>query len=111
MINSSFPSMPISVRVMGVTHGGIALLDTGFEGDVIIPADLSPRFAGQVQDLVLADGSPADALIVSGYVQLPGFEFIPADVMFLAHEYVIGMGILRRYEVVLDHGQRVIINP
>ena len=111
MINPSFPSLLVSVRVMGQTYGGIALLGTGFEGGVIIPADLSSGFAGRVQDLVLADGSPADAPILGGYVQLPGFEFVPADIMFLASEFVIGMGTLRRYEVILDHGRRIIVNP
>ena len=111
MINPPFPSLPVRVRVRGETHGGIALLDTGFEGDVIIPADLSAGFTGRTQDLVLADGSPTDAPVVVGYIRLAELEYVPADVMFLGGEFIIGTGILRRYEVILDHGQRVIVNP
>ena len=111
MISPPFPSLPVVVRVMGEPHEGIALLDTGFEGDVIIPAHLSVGFGALTQDLVLADGSQADAPVRGGYVQLGDFEPVPADVIFLGHEFVIGMGILRRYEVILDHGRRVIVNP
>ena len=111
MINPPFPALPVKVRVLGETHEGIALLDTGFEGDVIIPAYLSAGFPGRIQDLVLADGSPADAPVMGGYAQLADLEYVPADVMFLGGEFIIGIGILSRYEVILDHGRRVIVNP
>ena len=29
----------------------------------------------------------------------------------MGNDFIIGMGILSRYEVILDHGQRVIVNP
>ena len=29
----------------------------------------------------------------------------------MGNDFIIGMGVLRRYEVILDHGQRVIVNP
>ena len=111
MISPPFPSLPVRVRVRGETHGGIALLDTGFEGDIIIPARLSVGFPGRTQDLILADGSPTDAPVLGGYVRLADLEYVPADIMFLGAEFIIGAGILRRYEVILDHGQRVIVNP
>lgn len=99
------------MQVRGETHYGIALLDTGFEGDVIVPAHLSVGFPGRIQDLILADGSPADAPVLGGYVRLADLEYVPADVMFLGEDFIVGTGILSRYEVILDHGRRVIVNP
>ena len=111
MINPPFPSLPVTVRVRGETYTGPALLDTGFEGDVIVPARYLAGFPGRVQDLILADGSPAYATFLSGFVQLADLASVPADVLFLGDDLVTGMGILRRYEVILDHGRRVIVNP
>ena len=44
-------------------------------------------------------------------MQLGGLESVPAEVIYMGTEFIIGMGILSRYEVILDHGQRVIVNP
>lgn len=34
-----------------------------------------------------------------------------AEVAALGTEFIVGIRILSRYEVILDHGQRVIVNP
>ena len=111
MTNPPFPSLPLTVRVRGETYAGPALLDTGFEGDIIVPADLVGGFPGRTQDLVLADGSATEAPFLSGFAQFADFDNVPANVLFFGNEFVIGMGILSRYEVILDHGRRVIVNP
>ena len=111
LINPLFPSLPVTVWVLGEPYGGVALLDTGFEGDVIIPAHLGTGLSGPGQDLVLADESVIEVPIRGGFVQLGGLESVPAEVIYMGTEFIIGMGILSRYEVILDHGQRVIVNP
>ena len=37
--------------------------------------------------------------------------FLPTEAIYMGNDFIIGMGVLRRYEVILDHGQRVIVNP
>ena len=55
LINPLFPSLPVTVWALGGPYEGVALLDTGFEGDIIIPAHLGTGLSGPGQDLVLAD--------------------------------------------------------
>lgn len=52
-----------------------------------------------------------EVLIFNGSVQLSDFAPIQAELIALGDDFIIGTGILRRYEVILDHGQRVIVNP
>lgn len=111
LINPLFPSLPVTVWALGGPFEGMALLDTGFEGDIIIPAHLGTGLSGSGQDLVLADGSMIEAPIRGGFVQFGNLESVPAEVIYMGKDFIIGMGVLRRYEVILDHGQRVIVNP
>lgn len=111
LFNPLFPSLPVTVWALDQPNEGMALLDTGFEGDVIIPAHLGTGSSGPGQDLILADESVIEAPIRGGFVQIGDLESVPAEVIYMGNEFIIGMGILHRHEVILDHGQRVIVNP
>ena len=50
-------------------------------------------------------------MIFNGSVQLSDFAPVRAELIALGDDFIIGTGILRRYGVILDHGQRVIVNP
>lgn len=88
-----------------------ALLDTGFNGDVAVPFHLELDSSGRTTELILADGSVIRARSQLGQIQLGDLEPVSAEIVAIGNNFVIGTGILRRYEVILDHGQRVIVNP
>ena len=88
-----------------------ALLDTGFNGDVAVPFHVELDSSGRTTDLILADGSGIRVRSQLGHVQLGDLEPVAAEIVAIGNNFVIGTGILRRYEVILDHGQRVIVNP
>ncbi len=111
LTSSRFPYLPIRVQLDQETHEAEALLDTGFDGGMAMPpfllADLEPDW---YQLWTLADGSQVSAPVFRGAVQLGDFEPIPVAVVALGDEYMIGLGILRQFSVILDHGARVIVN-
>ena len=111
MISSSFPYLRIKVTLGDRDYEENALLDTGFNGDVAVPYYVELDSSGRTTDLILADGSHIRARSQQGQVQLGDLEPVDAEIVAIGSSYVIGTGILRRYEVILDHGQRVIVNP
>ena len=111
MISERFPYLPIVVIIRGRRETADALLDTGFNADIIVPAtfDLGP--SPTMVNLTLGNNSSDRVLRERGYVQVGDFDPVPAEILATGSLYVIGVGILRRYEVILDHGRRVIVNP
>ena len=87
-------------------------MDTGFDGDLIVPASL-PEGIQPVREMPyrLIDGTQGSVFIFNGSVQISDFAPIPAEIIADGDDFIIGTGILRRYEVILDHGQRVTVNP
>ena len=111
MTSHQFPFLRVKVILAARDYEEDALLDTGFSGDVAIPAhfDLGPSGATAV--FTLADGSMVRVRSQRGQVQLGDLEPVPAEIVAIGNSFVVGLGILTRYEVILDHGLRVIVNP
>lgn len=88
-----------------------ALVDTGFDGYVavplsVIPADSEPDF---LIPWTLADGSEVETPTYLGHVQLGDAPPSPVLVTVLGDEAIVGQAVVRRYRLILDHGQRVIV--
>jgi predicted aspartyl protease len=90
-----------------------ALIDTGYEGDIMIPPELVPIGTPTVGGIrgVLADGSEARAPLHRGAVTLEGLGTLSVLVAALGDEPLVGLGILSNFSVWFDHGRRVIIEP
>ena len=113
MISPQFPYLPVEVHLEGrVLRDSAALVDTGFDGDISIPTleSIGMQPVGR-EWLILATGREDYAFVFNGNVRLGDFNLLPARILAAGDQYVIGTGILRHYEVILDHGQRVIVNP
>ncbi|MCH8309379.1 MAG: hypothetical protein IIB17_02635 [Chloroflexi bacterium] len=114
VISARFPYLDMAVQVRGWQNSGFALIDTGYTGNLIIPAYLGID-AFEAPDghfhVVLGDGrSSVEAPFCMGDNQLIGFPAITeVEIISLGDEYILGRGILDRFEIVLDHGQRVIL--
>jgi predicted aspartyl protease len=112
LISSRFPYLPIVLHVRQQTIRFDALIDTGFEGFIIVPHDtLSGEPADAAIPHRLADGSSflCDAYV--GTVDLAALGQFPAVVMALGNEWLIGRHITDQLRLILDHGQQVIAEP
>jgi predicted aspartyl protease len=112
-----FPYIPITLTVNKRTETIEALLDTGFDGDLIIPEDLMTN--GKPPDtylrFTLADQETS--VLAPAYLgrvevaELGDAGFYTAIVSVLGNEPIIGRNLARRFRITLDHGKRVIIQP
>lgn len=113
LVSLRFPYLPIQLelRLQGVELE--ALLDTGFDGDVIVPRPLiTTRFApdGYLW-WTLADGSRVLAPYYVGTVRVGQLGAVPAVVTTLGDEPLVGRGVTGHFTIILDHGQRLMVEP
>ena len=112
LVSPRFPYIPLRLEIGGVVVTIEALLDTGFDGDILAPSDVLQSVAPEGEyPWTLADRSTVFAPYAFGVVQLPGVGSYDAMVTFLGDEYLVGLGIVRQLLIALDHGQRVIVEP
>ena len=114
VISRSYPFLPIRVEIHGHRQEGLALLDTGFTGELVVSANSLSRTIGMPEehtDWELADGSVVDAPVYLGSLEIVGLPpSLWVAVIPLGSEYVLGRGVLDRFEVIFDRGERVIVN-
>jgi len=105
-----FPYLPLRLEVRNRTHEVEALIDTGFDGHVTVPpALLANGHPDDYHRWTLADGSHVYAPYYLGTVQIGGLGSVEAVITALGDEPLVGRGITDRYEIILDHGQRVVV--
>lgn len=81
-----YPFLAVRIEVRGHWHEALALLDTGFDGELAVPAGLQPVGLGQPDDSVdwaLADGSVLTAPLYFGTLEIVGLPPMPAIVTVL----------------------------
>lgn len=112
LTSSRFPFLPVRLRLGQGTYEEEALLDTGFDGGIAVPPSvLEGQEANWRQIWTLADGSSVPLPVYRGVVQLGDFQPITVQVVALGDEWIIGLGVLRHFAVLLDHGERVVVSP
>jgi hypothetical protein len=111
--STRFPYLPLNVSVRDHRFQVEALLDTGFDGDVVLP--LSLALAGESPDYLtpytLADASGSFPQTDLGEVRLGSAVIVPAHIILLGDEALVGRGISDRFTIILDHGRQVIVEP
>ncbi len=109
-----FPYLHVRVHVDDMMkYEGEALLDTGFDGRVLLPSRyLQDTGSSEWSDSwTLADGSKVIADSYPGVAELDGFEPVDIFVTKLGDDVLIGVEVIRHFSVILDHGRRVIVEP
>jgi predicted aspartyl protease len=113
VVSTRFPYIPITVTIGNRTEDIEALLDTGFDGFVIVPPGLvtnSDPPDGRLQ-YFLADGSAIIAPVYRGTVTIGQFGPYRTIITVLGDEALIGRRLTARFTVTLDHSTRVIVEP
>ena len=114
VVSPHFPYLPIMIHVGGIiTYAVEALLDTGFDGTVILPMEflLDDSLDAERDTFILADGSEVTVPTYPAVIEIDGFDPIDASVSALGDEPIVGVQVIRHFSVILDHGQRVIVEP
>src|SRR5262249_49570714 len=111
-----FPYLPIAVGIRKRWERVEALLDTGFDGDIVLP----PGF--------ITNGNPPDSylrwtladkssILVPAYLgrveiaDLGDAGLFAVVISVLGDVPIIGRALCNRFHITLDHGKRVIIKP
>ena len=113
LISDRFPYLPIKVQIRQREEDVEALVDTGFDGYVAVPSGFFS--ANDPPDLsvscVLADDSVVLAPAYYGTVRLGSFVPFVALIAVLGSELLVGRELTSHFTVILDHGERVIVEP
>lgn len=113
VVSERFPYLPIRLLVAGRSIETDALLDTGFDGAVVIPddflgADASPDVYAP---WMLADGSAVLAPVYIGMLRIGDFEPVRVLTTALGREMLLGRAVSDRFRITLEHGRRLIVEP
>lgn len=113
LVSSRVPYIPVTVTFGGRTERIDALLDTGFEGDLVVPEFLALQADDPdgEQVLQLADGSRIVRSFYRGSITVGQLGAFPGLVVALGEECLMGLRLASRFAVTLDHGRRVIVEP
>lgn len=109
LVSHRFPFIQITLRVQR-EETVEALLDTGFDGHVVVPLRLVSN--GQANGHLrwtLADGSTVLAPYYLGTIQVGSMGPFPAVITALGDEPLIGREIASHFTITLDHSRRVVV--
>jgi predicted aspartyl protease len=113
VVSDCFPYVPVRLQVRDSSAEVEALLDTGFDGHVVVPAHLVTNGtpADTHSTWTLADGSEVVSRTYQGTAQIGDFPPLRVLISVIGDEPIIGRALTRRFSIHLDHGSRVIIEP
>lgn len=113
VVSHDFPYLPVRVSVRGWQAEAEALLDTGFSGEFIVPADAIPEDVGPPAYFItfrVADDRVISSPVYYGDIEIPGLPPV-TDVAIgaLGSRYIIGVGVMELYRIVLERARQVIV--
>jgi predicted aspartyl protease len=123
LISTRYPFLPLAVQLRISNRKNMnldiqGLVDTGFSGDIAIPAteDLKQYEADAYATWAMADGSEVMAPVFLGTIRFPDLEdesgvMVGVTVTVLGDQPLIGQSVLRNFTLTLDHGKQVILEP
>lgn len=111
LISPHFPYLPINIQVHRHSKNIQALIDTGFDGFVVISRQALVN--GDPPDgyipCTLADGSKIAAPFYRGTIRIGNFASFICVILAMGDESLIGRKVIDRFKVIFDHGKKVII--
>jgi predicted aspartyl protease len=110
IISLHYPYLEIWFRVRSYEEQISAYIDTGFDGYLILPSVYRRRLGpgDYLSRWELGDGSLAAAEEYLGMARIVGFaKDISARIACLGNECLVGRGIIDRFRITFDRGQRI----
>lgn len=111
LISSRFPYLNIQFEARHTNRRVEAFFDSGFDGDLAVPKALiangDPPDGHQIWRL--ADNSEILVSYYLGTVSLGRLGTFDAVIVTIGDEPLIGRGITDQFNVILDHGKRLIV--
>ena len=113
LTSSRFPYIPFQLRVRETNQQVEALLDTGFDGDVVVPENFAFGLGApdEYARFRLADGRRRLTDVYFARVELERLGAFPARLVALGDEYPIGRSLSDRFAITFDHGRQIIVEP
>ena len=112
MTNSRFPFVRFVLHVGQQSYDGEALIDTGFDGGLAAPPsflqNVGPPDGYELWQPVV--GPPALAPIYDANFRIDELGPFPVTVTALGDELLVGLEVITRFSVTLDHGLRVVVS-
>ena len=114
-VSNVYPFLLVQIRIRDWEHETLALVDTGFEGSLVIPSSAFDSRLGNPDtssNWTLADGSIVETPVYVGRLEIKGLSAVPDVVIsLLGSDYILGRNVIDRFEIILDHGQKLTIRP
>jgi len=90
-----------------------ALVDTGFDGSVMLPPrTIDPSIRPDTRlDWTLADGSSIRTPAYLATVRIGALAPVVTVVIALGDEPLLGREVTDRFRLIFDHGQRIVVEP
>lgn len=111
LVSAHSPYIPINVQVKGKIKNFEALIDTGFDGNVVIPRYelMNGELPAGYLPCKLADGSKIAAPFYEGIIKIGKLPSLNIIILAIGDECLIGRGVTDKFKVIFDHGRKVII--
>lgn len=111
LISTNFPYLPIRVKVNQRKLMVEALIDTGFDGEFILPPRLitNGKLSMQFVDCKLADNSIVRVPTYMGLIKVGSKLLNRILIIIMGDEPIIGREIIKHFKVIFDHGRKVIV--
>jgi hypothetical protein len=105
---SRFPYIEIGVRIGAEWFTGEALVDTGYDGELIIPLTLVPESSGAVSEsnLVMPDGHVHEVDGWSAELLIEDHSFL-VDATAFGDELIVGRDVISQMEVCFEFGRSI----
>ena len=111
--SNDFPYLHIRIAIRDCEVHCLALVDTGFTGDLVVPEGSLPQDIGEPDNIRIyrvADDRLTRAPMFNGELEIIGLPPIQGvTVAALGSKYLVGLGIIERYVVTLVRGERVVV--
>lgn len=106
-----FPYCSIRISTLKRDFKLEALLDTGYDGGVILPPSLitNGETSGWLVNCKLADNSIVEVPAYLGSVRLGNKKLNNITVLIMGDEPIIGREVIKHFKVTLDHGRKIIL--
>lgn len=110
--STRFPYVPVRWLVRSNQAQVSALVDTGFDGHLVLPAGEAEQLGepDSLEPWRLADGRTVYVPEYRGSLELVGLRpSIAAIILVLGEEFILGRAALNHFRVTFDHGRRVVV--